>query len=555
VQSWLVSWRALPGGERLLVAGLPARAYLAQVGSSRAVFALLLGASLGVALAVAWLLAEDLGGSLRRLCGEAERIASGDLTSGAALESEDELGELGRAFERMRAALREMVSRVAATADGVDAALGETAEVGRRVSEATAAQVEDLRQATQTTKAVREQVGGIAESAQALAASIEESSSSILEMGAAGEELSQTASVLSAQVDEASGSIEQIHRAADEMGGAIDALLAAAAEASSSIEEMAGSMREVDANAAETARLSAHVVEEADGGQHKVHETMLGMEAIRESSETAERVIRELGARAGEIGAILDVIDDVADETNLLALNAAIIAAQAGEHGRAFSVVADEIKELADRVMASTKEIGGLIRSVQAEAAAAQGAMERGSASVLAGVQRSAEAGEALEAITRAARESGRRTSEIGAAVQEQTRAASHVAVLMERVRAAADELRGAAAEQRAAHEVVRRGTATTREVAHRVRRTTEEQARGGSRLRQGIEIVRDEVDRIERALQDQSTACRRSAELMAAVWERARANEEAVERLARAGRDLSADARTLREELRRFKL
>ena len=70
-------------------------------------------------------------------------------------------------------------------------------------------------------------------------------------------------------------------------------------------------------------------------------------------------MIHGLGGRVQEIGAIVDVIDDVADETNLLALNAAIIAAQAGDQGRAFSVVADEIKELADRVLSSTKEIGG----------------------------------------------------------------------------------------------------------------------------------------------------------------------------------------------------
>ena len=117
------------------------------------------------------------------------------------------------------------------------------------------------------------------------------------------------------------------------------------------------------------------------------------MEAIRDATDTVEKVIRGLGERAKEIGAIVDVIDDVADETNLLALNAAIIAAQAGEHGRAFSVVADEIKELADRVMASTKEIGSLIRAVQYESDAATAAIERGAESVWSGVERSARGG------------------------------------------------------------------------------------------------------------------------------------------------------------------
>ena len=123
------------------------------------------------------------------------------------------------------------------------------------------------------------------------------------------------------------------------------------------------------------------MVKSAENGQAKVRQTIEGMNEIREATETAEQVIKSLGRRTKEIGAIVDVIDDVADETNLLALNAAIIAAQAGEHGRAFSVVADEIKDLADRVLASTKEIGTLISAVQEESGNAIGAIEKGTRS------------------------------------------------------------------------------------------------------------------------------------------------------------------------------
>ena len=151
----------------------------------------------------------------------------------------------------------------------------------------------------------------------------------------------------------------------------------------------------------------------------------------------------------------MDVIDDVADETNLLALNAAIIAAQAGEQGKAFSVVADEIKELADRVLASTKEIGGLIRAVQEEGSNAIGAIEKGASSVALGVDLSAEAGESLEEITRASRQSGTRIAGIVSAVREQAKAASHVVELMERVRGGVEQIRAAAAEQDRGNEVV----------------------------------------------------------------------------------------------------
>jgi methyl-accepting chemotaxis protein len=552
--SHLFSWRRLEGN-RLVVASLPREVVS---GSWRRLAPEVLGLlvlALAVACSAAWIVSQDLGRGIRALRTEAERIAAGDLSRPEVFESEDELGDLGRAFDRMRQEIRDTVGRVAQAADRVDAAAIQMATVGSAVAGAAADQERAVAHARDSTDTVRAQAGDITSSAQELSASVEESSSSILEMGAAGEELNQTASVLSAKVDEVSTSIEQMIRSVSEMARNVEGLSEATIETQSSVEEMAGSMRDVDANAAETARLSAQVVVMAEGGREKVQETIAGMEAIRDATDTVEQVIRGLGERTKEIGAIVDVIDDVADETNLLALNAAIIAAQAGEHGRAFSVVADEIKDLADRVMSSTKEIGGLIRSVQTESAAAISAIERGSESVWVGVERSAEAGESLEAITGSARESGQRIAEIVQGVQEQARAASHVQALMERVRASIEQLRAATREQEQGNETVLGGIATMRDVSQQVHRTTEEQARGGNQIRQGVEVVRQAVERIYQALQDQASACQQTANFMTRVSAAARANHESAERVEGSTSDLRDAAQTLREEIRRFRL
>ena len=208
-------------------------------------------------------------------------------------------------------------------------------------------------------------------------------------------------------------------------------------------------------------------------------------------------------------------IDDVAEETNLLALNAAIIAAQAGEQGKAFSVVADEIKDLADRVLASTKEIGSLVRSVQDEVGNAIGAVERGAESVASGVDLSAEAGLSLEEITRASRKSGTRIQGIVSAVREQSKAASHVVALMERVRSGADSIRSATKEQDNANEAVHRTTLAMRGLSQQVRGTTEEQARCSGRIRESIEGVQTVVEQINSALQEQTAACSAAVELI----------------------------------------
>jgi methyl-accepting chemotaxis protein len=266
-------------------------------------------------------------------------------------------------------------------------------------------------------------------------------------------------------------------------------------------------------------------------------------------------VIQNLANRASEIGAIVDVIDDVADETNLLALNAAIIAAQAGEQGRAFSVVADEIKDLADRVLTSTKEIGALIASLQNEAKSAIGAVERGSRSVASGVLLSADAGLSLEAINRAAQESGTRIASIVTAVREQARAASFVLELTERVRGGVEEIQRASDEQRSGTESIHRSTLAMRDAARQVRSTSQEQAHGAGRIRENVEGVRQTVEQIHDALQEQSAASRATTEFLEGIAARTGSNEESARRLDEVARGLLKHAEALRQGLARFRV
>jgi methyl-accepting chemotaxis protein len=550
----IFAWRRIEGGRVILSALSPGllrldpRQFWIRLGA-------LLVASAAVASGMAWLLARDIGAATEALASQARRLAAGELGGSRGFESEDELGELGRSFEGMERSLRATVGQAAEAADRALATAAEIGAISESVTEVTADQVRGLARATSSMDTIDAQVRGIADSAQALNESVEEASSSVLELGAAGEELNDTASALSSRVAEVSGSIEQMVRSVRSVSENAESLAQAAVETSASMDEIATSMREVDARAEEAAVLSRQVVASAEKGREKVRQTIEGMDAIRDATETAEQVIRSLGRRSKEIGAIVDVIDDVADETNLLALNAAIIAAQAGDHGRAFSVVADEIKDLADRVLVSTKEIGALIRAVQDEAVSAIGAIERGTASVASGVELSAEAGLSLEEITRAARESGTRIGGIVTAVQEQARAAGHVVELMEKVRGGVDQIRSAAVEQDRANEVIYRSSVAMREVAQQVRGTTEEQARGSGRIRQSIEGVRSAVEQIHRALEEQAASCRFALEFLEGVSTRTQSNQEATHRLDGAVKGLRKQAEVLREDLARFTL
>jgi methyl-accepting chemotaxis protein len=543
------AWRRLADG-RVAVAVSDWHEVRGDTSGAWWAFGAFMGVVLALTLVTARLLAGDVASATQLLSTEAERLARGDLRALRPVTNEDEIGDLARSFESMADGLRGVVAKVQWAAERVESGAQELLPISSGLSEASSGARNGVSRATAGMQEIDAQVRGIATSSSSLNGSVEESSSSILELGAAGAELKETAQILSRRVDEASGSIEQMVSGVRQVRENSQALAAAAEETSASMEEMASSLREVDVAATEASRLSDAVVASAEKGQAQVRETIAGMEAIQDATERAEAVIRGLSGRTVEIGAIVDVIDDVADETNLLALNAAIIAAQAGEHGRAFSVVAEEIKDLAERVLASTKEIGGLIAAVQEEARSATAAIEQGTSRVSRGVEQSAEAGLALEAITRSSKESGRRIAGIVTAVQAQAKAAGHVVGLMEKVRDGVHRIEQATGEQDRASAVISSGTTTMRDVSRQVKGTTEEQARGAARIQESIEGVRQVVEQIDGALQEQTAACTAVLRELSRVQSTTETQESATRTLDAVTRQLREHASALRQEV-----
>ncbi len=152
-------------------------------------------------------------------------------------------------------------------------------------------------------------------------------------------------------------------------------------------------------NASQAAQGAKQAAEAASDGADRARQTLSGMDKIKASTTEVTLKIEELGARSAEIGKIVAVIDDIAAQTNLLALNAAIEAARAGEQGRGFAVVSDEVRKLAERTGAATKEIADLIGNVQRGVNEATAVMSGGNAVVAEGYNLARQAGEALEQI------------------------------------------------------------------------------------------------------------------------------------------------------------
>ena len=169
--------------------------------------------------------------------------------------------------------------------------------------------------------------------------------------------------------------------------------------ASTSINDMAVSIDHVSSNAAESAAVAERAVEIANNGAHVVQDTIHGMDNIRSQIQETSKRIKRLGESSQEIGDIVSLINDIADQTNILSLNAAIQASMAGDAGRGFAVVADEVQRLAERSSAATKQIAALVKTIQTDTNEAVISMEQTTAEVVDGARRAQDAGVALEEI------------------------------------------------------------------------------------------------------------------------------------------------------------
>src|SRR5262245_46405930 len=201
--------------------------------------------------------------------------------------------------------------------------------------------------------------------------------------------------------------------------------------ASTAINEMAVSIDHVSSNAAESAAVAERAVAIANKGGEVVRATIGGMDTIRGQIQETSKRIKRLGESSQEIGDIVSLINDIADQTNILSLNAAIQASMAGDAGRGFAVVADEVQRLAERSSAATKQIAALVKTIQTDTNEAVISMEQTTAEVVNGAKRAQDAGVALEEIESVSTSLAELIQNISNAARRQAASAGHVSNTM----------------------------------------------------------------------------------------------------------------------------
>jgi methyl-accepting chemotaxis protein len=235
--------------------------------------------------------------------------------------------------------------------------------------------------------------------------------------------------------------------AVDELGEAVNGIAAGAQDqarqvqdATATATEMAAGVEQVAANAKAVASASQETRTSAEQGVAAVRATVAGMDAIQQVVVAASAKVEELGKLGEKIGAVVETIDDIAEQTNLLALNAAIEAARAGEHGRGFAVVADEVRKLAERSQRETKAISELIHAVQSGTRETVEAMAQGQQRVEAGTSQADQAGQALGTILSSVEQTVSQITAIASAAEQMAAGAHSVVAAMESISAVVEE-------------------------------------------------------------------------------------------------------------------
>lgn len=250
---------------------------------------------------------------------------------------------------------------------------------------------------------------------------------SVSNMRAMIEQVIESASAVASASAQISSSTEQMAAGAQEQ-------TSQAGEVASAVEEMTKTILENSRNASSTAETAKEARVSAEMGGKVVGETIDGMKRIAEVVNKSAATVRELGQSSNQIGEIVRVINDIADQTNLLALNAAIEAARAGEQGRGFAVVADEVRKLAERTTKATKEIAGMIAKIQADTSDAVKSMEEGTQEVNTGITLADKAGESLKEIVSISQKVTDMVTQIAAASEEQSSASEQISKNVEAI-------------------------------------------------------------------------------------------------------------------------
>lgn len=490
---------------------------------------------------------------IERMVDVAYHISRGDLTRRVPVDTEDELGRLGDALNRIASSLGGMMSRVREVTGHLRRAVETLSSTSTDVVGGARVQSEAVVRTQSAVHVMTDNLRTVAADVTQLSEAARQSSVAIGEMTGLNQEVLREVAQMTRSVDATTLSIEEMAGAVREVASSAEAQSVEASRTSHSMSEMDLAIREVRKAAQDSAELSDRVRHDAEEGAEAVLRLSKGIRRIDRQGTALLEAMGRLDEKVRAIGAVLSLIDEIAEQVNLLSVNAAIIASQAGEHGKAFAVVADEIKELSDRTTGATRQIASLVTAVQAESRNAAYEVAQASANTQGGMKLTTQAEEALAKIVASASQGAAMAKTIAAASVGQAHGSEVATEAASRIAEAVRRIAEAASQQARTSNLIARGAVEMRALTQSVDRSCNAEAEASEAVSKGLGHIAEMVESLGAAQRSQSRSAEDVRQALEHIRRVAERHEEAMAVLQRAMESLSAQAKTLGTELEGF--
>jgi len=508
-----------------------------------------------LSIVVALLIVKAITEPLKKTVQMISELEQGHLDVRLELDGQDEIHRMGQAMDTFAADLHTRVFGVNSVANQLIAVSKDIAEASQSVDSSADAQAKGVEKTSSAIHEISASSSKIGEGVAVLASSAQESTASALEMSANIEELAGNAESLSRIVDEVGASIAEMAGSIRQVATNTDILKESSDSTASSVSQMDASTKQVEESIKEAAKITDAVLSDAEAGKSAVEATISGIDEIRQASQMTADAIGNLSEKVRNIGAILAMIDDVTDQTSLLALNAAIIAAQAGEHGKGFAVVAEEIRELSNRTSVSTHEISSVINDIRQETDKVTRAIALTEKSVSEGEGLSSASGEALKKIVTGIHDVDRRMEQMSRATHEQSQGTRTIRVEMEKVSQMVDQTVSATREQSKSASSIMTAVENMKELTFQVKTSTREQSNGSKVIATTMEDINKMLQNINEACENQNHESSEISQAIEDIKQVADSNLGASGVLQKAVAGLNSQVQNLKKEMGFFRL